>query len=112
MARVRGEFMRLGRGPDSDTGGWVNIPETFHGIFSLEVTGTATVPDADTTADFGGQFDRGHVRLISDADMVVAIGDDPVADPAQQSSYIQAGKELILPIAEGFKLSFITAAGL
>lgn len=124
MATVRGEYIRLGNGPSYGGGGWPNMLEG-RGCgtpFSLAVTGTATtvgagpiVPTFDLEGD-GATSSRGHIRLISDADMYVEVfrADDAdwltgVAAPLHKNAYfIQSGVQEVIPVKSGDRLSFIT----
>lgn len=125
MARVRGEYIRLGSGPSTGGGGWPNVLEARPiNNFSIAVTGVATtvvagpIVPAFVTDGIRAASQRGHVRLIADADMVVEVCDPQdadfatavatVADP--RSFYIQAGIQEVIPVKTGQRLSFITAA--
>lgn len=113
MARVRIEWVRLGSGPDSAGGGWMNtIEETYGTPMSLEVTGAATAAGSRPTAPAFGSYSRGHARILSDSAVVVARGEDPTAALNVKGNYVAAGGDVVLPAKAGDKFSFILAPAL
>ena len=130
MAKVRGEFIRLGNGPSYGGGGWPNVLEGRGCAtpMDLTVTGTATtvgagpiVPsfsldDNGASAPAAANSSRGHIRLIADANMFICVfrnGDADwvagVATPTHPHSYyIRAGIQEVIPVKTGDRISAIT----
>lgn len=122
MAKVRGEYIRLGSGPSYGGGGWPNVLEGRPiDNFQIEVTETATTvnngPIVPAFTQDGGRnaSTRGHVRLISDADMYLEIFDatdteNVVASTRDRSFFLQSGVAEVIPVITGQRMSFITGA--
>ena len=111
MARVRGEYLRLGKGADYGGGGWPGMVEGKpYGSFTIEVTETALGGEDRQVVPEFDEYDRGHVRLICDAICIVVIGEDPTASASDQTGYLlMPDVPEVLPVNSGELISLVTA---